>query len=220
VVHRRELFVGVTILIIASLAFLFGWTNIFSVREVNVTGSPDSAITSQVLHIADIQVGEKLARIEPRNIANKIALAGIDWIENIKISRNWISRKVNINIKARVPVAIAGSKYVDAGGTLFTSPIPVTGDLINISALTQANRVAAVSFYLALPDELRKNLTKVAATSQNNFQIVLKDGLRIIWGANSDTALKVKIYKALLPLPENSKIKLMDLSDPTKPSVK
>ena len=51
-------------------------------------------------------------------------------------------------------------------------------------------------------------------------QIQTSDGLRIIWGANSDNSLKIKIYKALLALPENSKIKLMDLSDPTKPTVK
>jgi hypothetical protein len=33
-------------------------------------------------------------------------------------------------------------------------------------------------------------------------------------------ALKVKIYKALSELPENEKIKQMDVSDPTKPTVK
>ena len=96
--HKREFILGFALLLIATLAFLFGWTNIFTVKEVSVTGSPNSQITKQVLEIADIKTGEKLARIEPRAISSNLALAGIDWIESVKISRNWISRAVTINL--------------------------------------------------------------------------------------------------------------------------
>ncbi|MFM1749920.1 MAG: hypothetical protein RL658_61, partial [Actinomycetota bacterium] len=84
--RRRELILGILLLIVASLAFLFGWTNLFTVKNVTVEGSPNSQITIQVLQIADIQKGEKLARIEPRNISTKLALAGIDWVEEVKVS--------------------------------------------------------------------------------------------------------------------------------------
>ena len=109
--HKREFALGLSILIIATLAFLFGWTNIFTVQKVSVNGSPNSEITKQVLQIADIQKGEKLARIEPRAISSNLALAGIDWIESINISRNWINRSVTINLAARDAIAFAGGKY-------------------------------------------------------------------------------------------------------------
>ena len=108
--RKRELTLGIAILIIATLAFLFGWTNIFTVQGVSVSGSPNSQITKEVLRIADIKTGEKLARIEPRTISSNLALAGIDWIEKVGISRNWISRDVTIKISARIPIAVSGDK--------------------------------------------------------------------------------------------------------------
>ena len=121
--RKRELFVGITILLIATLAFLFGWTNLFTVKSVAVEGSPNSQITKQVLQIADIRIGEKLARVEPRNVSSKLSLSGIDWIKEVKVKRNWVSRNVTIKLDARVPVAISGDKLVDASGVLFTSQI-------------------------------------------------------------------------------------------------
>ena len=60
----------------------------------------------------------------------------------------------------------------------------------------------------------------LSASTSNNFQFVLNDDLKINWGGNSNTEVKVKIYKALIDLPENKKINQMDVSDPTKPTVK
>ena len=218
--RRRELVLGIILLVVASLAFLFGWTNLFTVKNVSVEGSPNSQITKQVLQIADIQPGEKLARIEPRNISSKLALAGIDWIEDVNVSRNWITREVSINLSARTAIAAAGERYIDAGGVLFTSPVSVSKKLPEISAFDDSSRAAAVLLYLDLPTEFRSLVTSVNASSSKNFQITVKDKLRTNWGNNSNMALKVKIYKALSSLPENEKIKHMDVSDPTKPTVK
>lgn len=218
--RKRELIVGTTILLIATLAFLFGWTNLFTVKSVAVEGSPNSQITKQVLQISDIRIGEKLARIEPRNISSKISLSGIDWIKEVKVNRNWVSRNVTIKLDARIPVAISGDKLVDASGVLFTSPVTQNKKLAQISAGSETSRAAAIEFYLALPSDLRNQVTAIAASSTENFQITLNEKLRINWGGNSNTAVKVKIYKALIALAENKKITEMDVSDPTKPTVK
>ena len=218
--RKRELILGISILIIATLAFVFGWTNLFTVKEVAVSGSPNTQITKQVLQIADINLGEKLARIEPRNIESNLALAGIDWIENVKISRNWVSRKVTINLSAREAIAVSGLQYVDAHGVLFTSPVKLNKKLTELNAKDDSARAAAAEFYLSLPKELQKEVAVVAATATKNFQILLKKRVRINWGDASNTELKLKIYRALIALPENEKIRLMDVSDPTKPTVK
>ena len=218
--RKREIAIGAAILVIATLAFLFGWTNILTVKKISVSGSPNTQITKQVLQIADIQKGEKLARIEPRAIATNLSLAGIDWIESVQISRNWISRALTINLAARNAIAISGGKYVDAKGVLFTSPIEITKKLAEISAGNQSARSAAVDFYLSLPTEIQAKTSRINATSAKNFQLILDEKLRINWGDAANNSLKIKIYKALVALPENKKIKEMDVSDPSKPTVK
>lgn len=217
---KREIFIGLTILLISTLAFLLGWTSIFTVKAVEVTGSPNSLITQQVLKISEIRIGEKLARIEPRNISTKLALSGIDWIENVKITRNWVSRKVTINLSARIPVAKSAESYVDQSGVLFSSPVIIKSKLPELLATNSAARSAAVGLYLELPEEIKREVTEIRASSSNNFQLILNEKLRINWGTNSNIQVKVKIYKALLALPENKKIKSMDLSDPIKPTVR
>lgn len=220
-VHRkRELILGSSFIVIATLAFVFGWTNLFTVKSVSVSGAPNSQISKQVLQIADINKGEKLARIEPRNIASKLALAGIDWIENVKVSRNWVSREVVINLSARNAVAISGNQYIDQGGVLFTSPIELKAKLPEINAKDGSSRSAAVALFLALPTEIRNKVSAVSASSGNNFQLIINEKLRINWGSDANSEVKLRIYKALIALPENKKITQMDLSDPTKPTVK
>ena len=90
----------------------------------------------------------------------------------------------------------------------------------SIKAKDDSARAAAVDFYLSLPAEIRDKASSITASSAKNFQIVMDSELRINWGDAANNAVKVKIYQALLALPENKKIKQMDVSDPTKPTVK
>lgn len=217
-VRKRELGIGLTFLVIATLAFLFGWTNLFTVKQVTVSGSPSQTITNQVLKLADIQKGTKLARIEPKVVTSK--LSSLDWIASIKIKRNWITRSIDLHLIPRIPIAKAGQQYVDSEGVSFSSPVAISGSFPTISAIDQVSRNAGIKLLITLPLEFSKKISKIIATSESNFQILMDDNLRVIWGENRDNQLKIKIYKALIQLPENSKIKIMDVSDPTKPTVK
>lgn len=229
-VRKRELAIGVSILIIATLAFLLGWTNLFTVRAIAVTGSPNSAVTAEVLRISQIETGAKLARLEPKKIATRLLSERLNWVERADISRNWLTRKVEITLKARSALAVIQSgnssviKFVDQSGAVFELPEEirsgVKADLIAISGNSDAARAAGIALYQGLPRDLSGKVIKVVATSQSNFQLLQGDGLRIVWGSAADTSLKVRIYKALIALPENAKIKYMDLSNPIKPTVK
>jgi hypothetical protein len=44
--------------------------------------------------------------------------------------------------------------------------------------------------------------------------------LEIRWGSDNDNELKLKVYKALIALPENASIKRVDVSAPHAPIVK
>ena len=234
---KQEISIGALVLVISTGAYLLGWTNLLTVREISVIGSPNTTITNQILNLAGVTKGEKLARIEPRSITTKLESTGFNWIKSIKISRNWISRSVNIELTTRNPVARLNgtSEYLDSEGIRFSLPPEFTASkgknelvskLVSISASTPINQKAAVAFFSTLPSDFKAELSGLSASSSANFQVSIKSSssrgkeLRINWGSASDTALKVKIYKALIALPENSKITTMDLSDPNSPTVK
>jgi hypothetical protein len=44
--------------------------------------------------------------------------------------------------------------------------------------------------------------------------------MQIIWGDGEDTSLKLKVITALLDLPENKSIRLIDVTAPHAPIVK
>jgi hypothetical protein len=67
---------------------------------------------------------------------------------------------------------------------------------------------------------LKKSGAKDSSNSSNLSNSSKLRVIKINWGSPRDSDVKLKIYKALLELPENNQIKSMDLSDPTKPSVR
>jgi cell division septal protein FtsQ len=140
---------------------------------------------------------------------------------------------VNIKLTTRSAVArLDGTdEYLDNEGARFKIPKELTPskgvqELVLISAANPINQRAAVDFYRSLPSDFKSELKGIAASSSSNFEVsvnnIKKDigVLRINWGSATDNALKVKIYRALIALPENSKITTMDLSDPNSPTVK
>ena len=227
-VRKRELTIGVSLLLIATLAFVFGWTNLFTVKKFEIKGAPNKEVLNLVNKYSDIQIGEQMARVEPRAVSARISESGIDWLESVDISRNWLSGQVTINLKARSAVAKIGEKYVDISGTLFVSPFKISGFLPELLASDNQSRANGLQLYLDLPEDFKNLVTQISATSQNNFQFEIepltgkKSGnkLKVIWGSQKDSEIKVKIYQKLMALKENKGIKLMDLSDPTKPSVR
>jgi hypothetical protein len=61
------------------------------------------------------------------------------------------------------------------------------------------------------------------ATSTNAFTLnTIMDGreIRIRWGDSQDVALKISVITKLLQLPENKRIKLIDVVAPHAPIVK
>ena len=222
-VRRRELTVGIAIFLIATLAYLFGWTNVFSVKDLKITGAPNSQVVNTVTRYSEVKAGEKMARIEPRTIESRLLAAGIDWLEGVDITRNWLSGEVVINLKAREAVAFTGSKFVDANGILFQSPVKIDEKLPELVGTTSQARANGIKLYQSLPNDFKDKVIKIIASSQDRFQLHLMHldkVLKINWGSSKDSEVKIKIYKALIALPENKQIKSMDLSDPTKPSVK
>ncbi len=211
---NRRLIVAISALALAAATYVLGYSSFFTVSAVEVLGSKNQINPG-------ITIGEKLARVEPRAIAAN--LETLDWVESVNVSRNWINGKVSVEVTERTPVAIFNNQVIDSTGKSFVLRTEPSKPLIQIQAGDLEAAISAVNFFTTLPAELNSTLKVVKVRSTGAFVLEIDNAgknLEIRWGTNSDNELKIKVYKALLALPENASIKRVDVSAPHAPIVK
>jgi cell division septal protein FtsQ len=212
--------------VIIALAYLLGWSSIFSVKKLEITGAPTAAVLANIEMKSQIEVGQQLARVNPQSAARKIEK--LSWVKDVAISRNWLSGAVAIEINPRQPLAFFNSDQVpgqtiDEEGQLFSLPGYTNPDLALISAKSPDSALKANELFTQLPESFRSHITSMMATSSNTFTLnstIEGRDIRIRWGDSQDMALKISVINSLLKLPENKKIKVIDVVAPHAPIVK
>jgi cell division septal protein FtsQ len=216
----------IIVVLLSGLAYLLGWSSIFSVKNVEISGAPTAAVQVEIEKKSQIEIGQKLARVNPQSVSRKIEK--LPWIDDVTISRNWLNGVVTIEIRSRQPLALFNSDQVpgqtiDAEGQLFSLPGFNTSNLPVISARSPESALKANELFTQLPENFRSQITSMMATSTNAFSLnTIMDGreIRIRWGDSQDVALKISVITKLLQLPENKRIKLIDVVAPHAPIVK
>jgi cell division septal protein FtsQ len=211
---KQRLFIALGILIFATAGYILGWSSLFTVSYVEIKGST-------TLLKSTIVPGEKLARVEPRSVAAEFEKNL--WVKKADVSRNWISGKVTITLSKRIPIALYNNQAIDADGVSFPTPTDSVKGLPQILAPTTESAVEAAAFFLTLPAEIVESVVVVKVGSTKAYVLEIVDGRRsieLLWGQEGESALKVKVYKALIAQPENSKISRIDLTAPHAPIVK
>jgi cell division septal protein FtsQ len=211
---KRSLIAGIVVALLASLTYVLGYSTLFTVSSVEVIGSTRPLNTG-------IVKGQKLARVEPRAIETQ--LGKLDWVKSADVSRNWINGKVVVELTSRVPIAIFENQVIDSTAASFVPQGKRPEGLIQIQAAEIEDAKRAVSFLTQLPDELKSSLMVVKVRSTGALVLITKNNgkdIEIRWGNDSDNELKLKVYRALIALPENADIKRVDVSAPHAPIVK
>ena len=219
--HRfaRNLFLVVAIF--GGLIYLFAWSNVFTVKEIVISGAPTKSSKNLVFATSEIKLGQKLARIEPNSVEHRIQT--LAWIREIKVSRDWISGRVDLVISPRIPKAYYNGKTLDASGKIFELPGFDGGKLPQVSAITPALGVEAVKLFRALPSNFRDQVLSLTALNEGSFSVAVAHKGRSVsvkWGENEENELKTQVFEKLLDLPENKRVKRVDLSAPHAPIVK
>ena len=217
---------AILVVVIAVLAYFLGWSSIFSVKKVEIAGAPTTAVQAEIENRSQIEVGQQLARVNPQSVARRIEK--LAWVKDVAISRNWLTGVVAIEISPREPLAFFNSDQVpgqtiDEEGELFSLPGYTNPDLALISAKSPDSALKANELFTALPEKFRRSITLMMATSTNTFTLnstLEGRDIRIRWGDSQDMALKISVINSLLKLPENKKIKLIDVVAPYAPIVK
>ena len=219
--RKHRLFTLLAILLTAGLAYLLGWSNVLTIKEISYTGSPTKSSEGTVKNLASLEVGGRLARIEMRKIAGRIQT--LPWVDNADLSRNWISGRVVVAVTPRLPIATFNGQLMDANGKRFELPGGYDSKLPSVFAKDPKSGLAAIKLFTKLPTEFSTRTSAFTATSPENINFKITEGKRsinVIWGADNEIDLKLKVYKALIALPENSKIGKIDLTEPRSPIVK
>jgi cell division septal protein FtsQ len=219
--RKHRLLTFLAILLIAGLAYLLGWSNVLTVKEISYIGAPTKNSEVTVKNLTNLEVGERLARVETRKIAGR--LQTLPWIESADLSRNWISGKIVIAVTPRIPIATFNGELMDATGKRFELPGGFKSKLPSVFARDTKSGLAAIKLFTKLPSEFSTRTSAFTATSPENINFKITEGKRsffVIWGSDIEIDLKLKVYKALVALPENSKIKKIDLTEPRSPIVK
>ncbi len=219
--RKHRLLTVFAILLTAGLAYLLGWSNVLTVKEISYTGAPTKNSEATIKNLVNLEVGERLARIEMRKIAGRIQT--LPWIDNADLSRNWISGKIVVAITPRVPIATFNGQLMDAKGKRFELPGGYESELPSVFAKDAKSGLAAINLFTKLPEEFSTRTSVFTAFSPENINFKIIEGdrsLEVIWGADIEVDLKLKVYKALVALPENSKIRRIDLTEPRSPIVK
>jgi cell division septal protein FtsQ len=211
---NRRLILTISAVALAIATYVLGWSTLFTVSSVHINGSNTQISTG-------IAIGQKLARVEPRAIAAKFE--NLDWVSSASVSRNWINGTVTIDLIERKPVAIYNNTVIDATGKSFVLRAPASSPLVQIQAVDLTAAIKAVAFFTSLPPDLKSALTVVKVRSSGDLVLEVDNAgknLEIRWGSDNDNELKLKVFKALLALPENAAIKRIDVSAPHAPIVK
>jgi cell division septal protein FtsQ len=218
---RRSIVASITLVIFAGATYLLAWSPVFEVSTIIVKGAPKEVSSAVIVKASKISIGDKLARIEPRSIDNR--LAEINWIESADLSRNWISGEITIAIKPRMAVGLYKGRALDSSGEIFDLPGQAPDQLPVVTAASTELGLEAIELFRELPLSIRENLISISASNKSSiWSVEMRENRKLLvqWGSLEELALKVRVYKALLALPENKSINKIDLSAPHAPIVK
>ncbi len=184
-----------------------------------VVGAPNPSEAFAIQH--NFRVGEKMARIESQKVST--ALKTYTWLDHATISRNWLKGIVTVRVRTRTPIAQFQSHLVDQNGIVFDLPNIDTTHLPTITGTNIASAKFGTDLLSALPASMRTQISGILVRG-NDWAILTiaarNRNLSVVWGDLTETSLKVKVYQALIALPENVKVTYVDVSAPHAPIVK
>lgn len=218
---RTRIALSVLFIVLVTAAYILGWSSLFIVKQVVVMGSPNPSESYVIQH--SIPLGGQMARLESQGISK--SLKSYTWLDHSQVSRNWIKGIVTVKVWTRTPIAQFQNHLVDSNGVVFDLPSVDTTRLPIITGTSVESAKLAVKILTELPASIRVRVQRILVhgSESANFVIAdstLKRALTVAWGDETNMALKVKVYQALIALPENSKIHEIDLSAPHAPIVK
>lgn len=218
--RRRRIWLGVGlavgVLVLGTLGAAY--SPLFAVERVRVVGAStlDAAAVEEALAG---QVGTPLPLVD--SSAVKAALVAFPLVESYTLEARPPHELV-VRVVERTPIGAiespAGFTLVDAAGVaLATTPEPPDGHpLLEVRGGVDSRAfTAAGTVFRSLPEDIRAQVTTLAATTASDVSFELGDtGTTVVWGTAADSARKaIVLATAMAQLPPDE-VDTYDVSSP------
>lgn len=234
--RRPILFSGLVILLVSIAAYLLGWSPLFTVKSFEVRGSMAQTEILNKLSNDAIKptIGSKIARVETRAIQG--SLEQLDWIDSVNVARRWLDRSIIISISEKIAVARTTGDQdfainFDDSGDIFkpTSATQLAAQdrlpLVILQDPSKSNLKSAALLINQIPPEMSELITNLVSLTVTDTGLVQMNtrfngaSVQIDWGLIQQIEQKCRVLNALLELPENKGVKMVNLSRPDLPIV-
>ena len=245
-IRRRVTWLALLITV-GALAYVLGWSHIFRVTGIAIDGlQPQGTqiVSAQIKRESLIAIDQPIARVDSRVV--KRALLKNQWVGDVRINRHWLSGEIHIFVDQKEPIArinsASGFLYLTSNGEIAEFPAELSKPVPELDGAYNVKSNATLAYQLlnelvggladAFPNQTKPNqtvpnqgvvirkMTIGSATSFSTSVAIGEQEVLIRWGSASEIALKIKVLQGLLALPENTKLRVVDLSAPLTPIVK
>lgn len=212
-----------SVVLLAILVTVAVLSPLLAVREIEVVGT-NRVSKEEILKDLKSLRGKPLPQITSEEIAGRLSKYQlIDSVSAVALPPSKL-RVVVVERSAISIVNINSIPYLyDAAGVQLgraksTDKLPIIENAGNPSSSTVFQ--AAIKVVLSLPLELLPKVQSISATSKDDVSLKLRSyNQRILWGDDSDPALKAKVLSALMNHYKNRYGQTFDVSSPSQPSV-
>lgn len=206
------------VLAVVWLAWFSPWLAVSRV-EVSVSSAPEVAgplSADEVRAAAQVETGVPLLRVDTGAIEQRIAQ--VPQVESVTVTRAWPDAVV-IDVVRRTPVAIVagtsgGYDVVDATGAVIRTVSSVE-DGVPVVRASGDGVAAAVAVARDLPEEIRRRVVTVEASTRNDVTLILKNGAEVMWGSAEEGPFKAEVLLVLL---KEVDARYYDVSSPGVPA--
>lgn len=220
--RRLSVTVTVALIVLFIVAYMIVWhTSLFAVTSVRVVGEK-TVSAQQVISTSAVGTGTPLVSVDTGSAASRVEK--LPQIASAQVSLDW-PHTVVITVTERVPAALIpnGSGYdvVDISGVAFkTVAKPVAGlAVIQVQgspAVKAAVVPGALAALKALPPDVARQVTGIAASSEYSIVLTLHRGVTVQWGGSDNATVKAADLVAMMRLGRAARY---DVSAPEAPAM-
>jgi cell division protein FtsQ len=197
----------IPLVIVVPVALALAWLAWFSpwlaVTEVPVTVSPAPEVAGpltpdEVRAVAAVDAGTPLLRVDTGAVAERVE--AMPQVESATVTRAWPDA-ITIDVVRRTPVALVvspgGYDVVDASGAVIRTMTAVEEGVPVVRA-TGDGVGAAVTVAQGLPEDIRRKVVTIEASTRNDVTLILKNGAEVMWGSVEEGPFKAEVLAVLL----------------------
>jgi cell division protein FtsQ len=193
------------VLALLGLGYVLSFTSVVGVRSVEVFGTRDLSHET-VRDAAGIELGTPMVRLDTEEVALRVA--DLPRVFEVQVSRSWPST-VEISVTERDPVAVQqfrdGVHLIDRSGLDYATvkARPKGLPVLRVEAASPDDPAtrAAVTVLAAVPDQLRKRIVDISATTPGDVRFTLADKRIVKWGDAENNERKAAVLAPLLTRP-------------------